>query len=352
MVPADRQMLLERLPAGYAALMPEPGNARPATSLAMAQSLLETSARTGDSRLAARGEALLSRFPLDDFNPGLLQARAFAAQHRHDFDAAVKLLDRVIRDDPQNADARLSRSQVNLVRGRLQDARKDCAALLGIDVGNGMLCTAALALRRGEYAAAALLVDRWLGSTLPLDPRSRHALVLRAEIAARSRQGGADAWFRRALVLDQRDVRTLAAYARYLRSQAREREVEALLAGSPGSDGLQLQRALAAHRLDPARARALVDAQAARYALARAVGSQPELRDEAEFLLALRKQPDAALALALENFKDQRDHEDVDILRRSAVASGRQEALIPLQRWADSQQLLLAPLHVPAPVPR
>lgn len=350
MVPTDRQMLLERLPDGYAALMPAPGNARPASSLAMAQSLLETSARTGDSRLAARGEALLSRFPLDDFNPALLQARAFAAQHRHDFAAAVKLLDRVIRDHPQYADARLSRSQVNLVRGRLQDARKDCAALLGIDVGNGMLCTASLALRRGEFAQAAVLVERWLGSTLPSDVGRRHALVLRAEIAARSGQGDADAWFRRALALDRRDVRSLAAYARYLRSQGREREVETLLASAPGSDALQLQRILAAYRIDPARARAQADAQAARYALARAVGTQPELRDEAEFLLVLRKQPDAALALAVENFKDQRDYEDVDILRRSAVAAGRQEMLAPLQRWADSQQLRLAPL--PGALPR
>lgn len=343
-VPAHRQVVLERLPEGYAALTPSARAATPAASLAMAQALLDSSARTGDSRLAARAEALLSRFPAEDRSPSLLQARAFAAQHRHDFGAAVVLLDRVIRQAPDDANARLSRSQVNLVRGRLAEARKDCTALLGIDVGDGMLCVASLALRRGEFATAVPLVERWLDSTLPTDPSRRHALVLRAEIAARSGDGDADAWFRSALALDRRDVRTLAAYARYLRSQARDGEVEALLAGSPASDGLQLQLAMAVHRVDPARARKLVDAQAARYALARAVGSEPELRDEAEFLLVLRDDPAAALSLALKNFQVQRDYEDVEILRRSAAAAGRDAALAPLREWAGSQRLPLAPL--------
>ncbi|HYM87256.1 MAG TPA: hypothetical protein VET30_11070, partial [Pseudoxanthomonas sp.] len=347
-IPTDRQALLERLPEGYAALAPSRLPSTPARSLAQAQMLLNTSARTGDSRLAARADALLAAFPATDRPPALLYARAFSAQHHHDFLGALVLLDSLIQDNPRDGNARLSRSQVRLVLGRLDQAREDCTALLGIDISDGLLCAASLSLRRGEYTTAGSLVERWLASTIPADGRRRYALVLRAEIAARAGDGDADAWFLRALALDRRDVRTLAAYARYLRGVGRNREVEILLSQDTVSDGLQLQRALASHRVDSARARKLIEAQGARYALAHAVGSEPEMRDEAEFLLTLRRQPDAALVLALKNFESQRDHEDVEILRRAAAAAGRNDVLASLQKWADSQHLKLPPLRVQA----
>ena len=54
--------------------------------------------------------------------------------------------------------------------------------------------------------------------------------------------------------------------------------------------------------------------------------------------------PDGALDLALRNFADQRDYEDVDVLRRSALAARRPDALQPLQAWAATQGLSLAPV--------
>lgn len=341
MVPAGPQVVLERLPRGYAALMPTAPSATPASALETARALLDAAARTGDFRLAARADALLSRFPPGDNTPALLSARAFSAQHRHDFTAALRFLDRLVAQLPRDGDARLSRAQVHLVQGRLDKAREDCTALVGIDVGDGLLCVASLSLRRGDHDSAADLLDRWIAQSLPTGGSSRYALVLRAEIAARARDADTERWFQRALALDGADVRTLAAYARYLRSVGRDREVEALLAGKTDNDGLQLQRALAAYRIDPVQARTLVQAQAARYALAHQVGSQPEMRDEAEFLLTLRGQAGPALALALANFQDQRDYEDVDILQRSAEAAGRDDALAPMRQWAAAQRLPL-----------
>jgi hypothetical protein len=207
-----------------------------------------------------------------------------------------------------------------------------------------MLCTASLSLRDGNYASAANILEYWLAQADSDDPRRRYALVTRGEIAARSGDRTAAAWFLRALALDTGDVRTLAAYARYLRGAGRDREVESLLAGSIEHDGLQLQRVLAARRAHAANADALVEAQARRYSTAHAVGSQPELRDEAEFLLSLRGKPQAALALAQRNFQSQRDSEDVDLLQRTAIAAGHPEALQPLQAWAVSQHLTLPPI--------
>lgn len=354
-VPAGEDVVIERLPRGYARLLPVAtptsavARARALPSLPQVQQLLATAARTGDARLAARAEGLLARFPASTQSPQVLRARAYSHQYRHDFASAADLLDALIERDPRDADARLARMQINLVRGELARARADCAALvLGIDAGSGMLCVSMLALRSGDYATAADAADRWLRAGNISDQtqrdRQRHALLLRAEIAARARAADADAWFRRALAVAPDDVRTLAAYARYLRGMSRDRDALALLANAPDSDGLQLQRALAAKRGDPRQAVALVAAQSRRYALAHALGSEPELRDEAEFLLSLRGDPDAALALAERNFRTQRDHEDVDLLQRAAIAANRPEALAPLRAWAAAQRLALPPM--------
>lgn len=344
-VPTDPDQILERLPRGYARLAPAARRDGNATA-ADIQQLLATAARTGDARLAARAEALLARYPADTRNPRVLHARAYSRQYRHDFDGAVALLDTVIARNPRDGDARLARAQLNVVRGQLDRARADCVALvLGVDAGSGAPCVAMLALRRGDHAAAAQALDRWLaesaGARGTPPGRLHHALLLRAEIAARANAADADARFRRALAVAPGDVHTLVAYARHLRAQGRDREAMALLADAPENDGVRLQQALAARRGDPARAAALAAAQGRRYALAHALGSEPELRDEAEYLLTLRGDAAAALALAQRNFQAQRDHEDVDILQRAAIAAGQPAALAPLQAWAASQRLRL-----------
>jgi len=340
-VPSGPDVVIERLPAGYAALSPHIGPATPARTVAEADTLLAAAARTGDSRLAARADALLARLPANSPRPDVIRARAFSAQHRHDFDGAVVLLDRLIAREPRDGDARMSRAQIHLVQGRLDLARADCTSLvLGVNADDGLLCTASLALRRGETGTASALLDRWLAQAPPADPRRGYATVMRAEAAARSGDADAERWFRQALAGDPDDVKTLAAYARYLRAIGRDRDVEALLAATD-ADGLQLQRALAANAAGAANAAALADAQARRYATAHAVGSQPEMRDEAEFLLTLRRRPAEALALAQRNFGAQRDYEDVDLLIRAARAAGAPDAVRPLQAWARAQGIAL-----------
>jgi hypothetical protein len=344
----DPHLVLEHLPHGYARLMPTSLSSTPAAaplaSITRIRQLLAIAAQTGDARLAARADALLARMPVHANDPDVLLARAFSAQHRHDFTAAVTLLDTASAQSPRNAAARLSRAQIQLVRGRLDLARADCTALvLGIDAGSGLLCVGMLSLRSGHYAAAAAALDRWLQDSSPADESRRYALVMRAEVAARACDRAADAWFRRALALAPDDVRTLAAYARYLRSVGRDREVAPLLIAQTSHDGLQLQRTLAAYRLDPQAATPLVNAQARRFAAAHAAGSPTELRDEAEFLLVARNDARGALALAQLNFNSQRDFEDVALLQRAAVAAGRQDALQPLHAWSAGQHLLLPP---------
>lgn len=346
-VPDRLDSVLERLPKGYAALSADRSNSRP--SLALIEQLLNTAASTGDSRLAARADGLLQKFPASESSPALLRLRAFSAQHRHDFALSLELLDTLVEQQPRDGDARLARAQIHLVQGRLDRARSDCAALVfGVDAGNGLLCASSLALRSGQLRDAADLADRWLANAASDDQGRRYVLILRAEIASRAGDADADRYFRSALALAPADVRSLAAYARHLRANERHREIVALLSGRE-SDGLCLQRALAADIVKDARAAAMAKALASNYQLLHRLGSEPELRDEAEFQLSLRGDAMAALALAQRNFETQRDYEDVDLLRRAAAAAHRPEALVPLRAWAQSQRLQLAPLAGTSP---
>ncbi|HJW46119.1 MAG TPA: hypothetical protein VJ484_06480, partial [Lysobacter sp.] len=214
-VPSDANVVIERLPPGYARLMPAAyvaaSVATSPSSMTRIQQLLATAARTGDARLAARAESMLAGFPLATRDPNVLRARAYSAQHRHDFAGAVRQLDTLMAGNPRDGDARLARAQINLVRGHLDQARADCAALvLGVDAGRGLLCVAMLALRTGDYSTAARAADRWLHDSARHDESWRYALRLRAEIAARAGDADADARFRRALAAAPDDVRTLA----------------------------------------------------------------------------------------------------------------------------------------------
>ena len=284
-VPADPAMVLERLPAGYASLTPS--STRRGDPVAEAERLLSAAGATGDARLATRAETLLAAGSNVAPTDRVLRARAFAAQHRHAFTEAVGILDNLIARSPRDGDARLSRAQIETLRGQLKRARSDCAVLaLGVDTGRGLLCVAVLALRQGDFSSAANVLDRWLAQAPAGDPSRRYALVMRGEIASRARVEDADRWFGHAVRLAPQDVRTLAAYARHLRSQGRHEDVMAILANAPDHDGLALQRALAAQALQLPLSPALLAAQARRYALARRLGATPELRDEAELVLA------------------------------------------------------------------
>ena len=319
--------------------MPTDAASTTAPSLPQIQALLATSSRSGDMRLAARADALLSRLP-DNGSPAVLRAKAFSAQHRHDFSGALRLLDAALIKDPDDNDSRLSRAQIQLVQGRLDLARKDCGALtLGMQIDAGALCLIALSMRRGNQAQAGRLADRLIAQAGSDPDLMRYLLTTRGEIASRAGDADIDPWFKRALASAPDDVRTLAAYARALRASGRNREVLDLLASGPDTDTLQLQRTLAANAIGSADATRLIDSQGRRYALAHAVGTQPEMRDEAEYLLTLRGDANAALELALRNFRQQRDVEDVDILRRAALAARRPDALAELQAWARAQNL-------------
>jgi antirestriction protein ArdC len=307
-----------------------------------AAQLLELGARTGDSRLIDRALAMYKEGSTRAQSQEGLLVRAWVAQHRHRFDLALSLLDRLLAQEPGHASALEIRTQIKLTGGALRAAAHDCARLaLLVDAGRGLYCAAAIADRRGHYDAAVSLLNRLLMQpSLPVE-RQRQALVLRAEIRTRIGCEEAEHDWQQALALGDGDVRTLRARARALRQSARADEVLRLLPSMPADDGLLLERALAERELGNAEAAAAATRELGRrYALLADLGVAPEPRDHAEWLLSLRDEAFAALEAAQRNFSQQREREDVDLLRRAAVAAGQPAALETLRAWQDSEGLV------------
>ena len=337
-VPTDPNLVLEVLPSGYRALAGPTYPNDP--QLPRIQSMLDIAARTGDTRLSTRAQAMLDRIEPAKVDANVLRAKAFSAQHRHDFDLSRELLTQILRRDPSDGSALLSRAQVNIVQGHLNKARSDCATLaLRIDASLGTICTAALQLRVGDYESAARLADRSLSGS-DLDPGlQRFLLVIRGDIASRIGAADATGWYERALVLDPQDVRTQLALARHLRRAGKPWEALAVLKSASDSDTVLLQRILAAREAGIPEAAQWADQLARRFQLARQTGSGTELRDEAEFHLSVRRNTKLGLKLAQENFETQRDIEDQELLERAAGAMQSPEALQELHKWERSERM-------------
>ena len=336
-VPTSPGEVIERLPRGYASIEARPSQAAP--TIESIEAMLSAAARNGDSRIAYRAEADLARLPAGPYAPRVAKARAYAAQHRHDFGKATALLEDVIRRDGRDAGARLALAQILLVQGDIARAKAQCLTMaLGVDAENGALCIAAWALRTGAYGRVRAILDDWLAQSGPRNPARGYALLMRAEAASRAGAPDADRLYREALAAAPGDVAPIAAYARHLRSIGRHRDAVLLLAASPDTDGLRLQLALSAQALRLPQAKGLIASQQRRYALSRSLEQAPEPRDEAELMLATGNAL-GALSVAEHNFETQRDYEDVLILQRAATAAGQPERLAGLLAWAKSQGL-------------
>jgi hypothetical protein len=306
--------------------------------------LIAHAAVTGDVALADRAETLVIRDPARAESSEGLLLRAWAAQHRHEFEAANVLLERLLTREPRHAAALDIRAGIALATGALRRAAGDCARLALIDAARSVLCTAQLERARARPARAAELLQRWLDQGNATSPLRAHGLLLRAELAAMLREPDTETRFLAARGAAPEDLRTLVAYAHWLRQSGRAGDALALLDGRDSPDALLLERALAARAVgDAALAARLTEQLEARHRALRKAGLEPELRDAAELALSLRGDTSAALALARSNFTQQREPEDVALLQRAAAAALAPEALQELAEWREAEGVESAP---------
>jgi tetratricopeptide (TPR) repeat protein len=344
-LPTDDAQVLERLPSrstpqfrelrlrqAEAAKSPRDLPA----ALALATAYIRASRVEGDPRFLGYAQATLGPWWADPAAPtAVLVLRATILQSRHEFDAAVADLDRVLQRDPRHAQALLTRATILTVQGKYAAARADCERLVGlVPPTYPVICRSSIDSVTGTAAAAYDAVQRALATSPRVDATQRvWGQTLLGEIAHRRGDRAASAHFLAALAIDGKDLYLLAAYSDWLLDQGRARDVIALLETETRIDPLLLRLALAQKALQRPEAAASIATLQARFDASRTRGDTVHQRENARFELFLRADPGAAIALARNDWTVQREPADVRILAEAAVAAEDAAALDVVKKW-------------------
>lgn len=351
-VPAEDAAVLERLPGKRddpamrelrrlrAAASAAPADARAAGRLAQHYFMLAMA--QGDPRYVGYAEAALRAWPGDDAPAEVLFVRGLLRQYRHDFAGALVALDRALAREPRHVAARSWRAAIFMVQADYRAAARECALLT--EIASELISAGCLAYvdgttgraRGGHERLSAALARRPDAS-----PETRLWTLTRlAEMAWRFGDAPlADRHFRDALKLGVTDNFLLAAYADFLLEQDRPQDVVALLQDWVRSDTLLLRLAIAEQRLGLPAARAHAQALADRFAAAERRGERLHRGEEARFLLDLKGDARGALAVAIENWKDQREPRDALVLLEAAAAARDPKAAAPVLKWLDESRV-------------
>jgi hypothetical protein len=293
-------------------------------ALEVARAAIRDGRASADPRRYGQAQAALAPWwSIPDAPMSVRVLRAIIRQSLHDFAGAEADLDAILRLDPRNGQARLTRAFVRQTVGALADAKDDCRRL---PTSLGPTAAAVCLLRVEALTGSAGTALERLDYIFKNDGRSeplvrRWAQTVGADMAAMLGQTeAADLRFSEATA-DGGDIPTLVAFADHLLDTDRPAEVLTLLAGRSEADIVYLRLAIAGKRLDDARAPQWAALLADRFAAAKAGGVQLHLREEARFELEVRGDAATALGLALANWKIQKEPSDVRLVLQAALAA-------------------------------
>ena len=350
-VPKDEGTVLERLPGRAdapamvelrqlrAAAASRPGDAVAATALA--KRYFELANAEGDPRYVGYAEAAIARWADTDAPADILYVRGLLRQYRHDFDTGLADFAAALEKDPEHYGAHAWRAAIFMVRANYPAAAKECAALPG-DPNDlyAVGCRAYVEATTGSLRAAHARLSQALSEQDDAEPQIRLWVLTRlAEMAWRMDEPAeAERLFKQALDLGIEDNFLLAAYADFLLERDRPKEVVAMLKAWERSDTLLLRLALAEKRLGMSEAAAHIQALGDRFAAAALRGERLHMGEEARYLLDLKGDPKKALAVGLDNWKDQREPRDALVVLQAALAAGDHQPAAPVVRWLEESR--------------
>jgi tetratricopeptide (TPR) repeat protein len=343
-IPGNDAEVVAELPMG-ARHNNVPSGAKTATrldiALPLAQFDISQARATGDLRFLGYAEAILQPW-LDQptVAPQVLVLNATILQSRHAFEASLSQLDRALEGRPQDAQAWLTRATVLRVLGRYDEAMDSCKRMAAAaDAAVTTLCEQSLRGLSGHledaYAAIATLAPQ----DLPPEVRAWRYSEL-GEMAERlGNDTAAEHWFREGLQIAPGDFYMRTACADLMLRQRRSAETLQLLTGYESMEPMLLRIAIAHEQLHD-NAAASADALLSNaFQLEEQRGESVHRREQARYLLDVSHQPQAALVAAQENWRVQREPDDILILLRAAHDAHQGQAAQPALQFLERQGL-------------
>ncbi len=305
----------------------------PLPAVQLAQRYFDLAVARGDPRYVGYADAVVARFG-EPLPASLLLVRGQLRQYRHDFEGALGDFAAALASDPHLAVAHAWRGAIYLVRADYVAAQRECDALqrLGSATLHGG-CTGLVQAYGGQLEAGYRTLEKASAGTRDADNRL-WLLTRLGEVAAwRGEPDGAEKHYREALAIGRDDGYLLAAWADFLLDAGRADEVLGQLAGWEASDNLLLRLAEAEAILKRPGAARLGQMLEDRFAAAKLRGDTTHRAEEARYQLHLRGDAKAAVRLAAENYRVQREPRDARILLEAAIAAGDAAAAQVVRDW-------------------
>ena len=307
-------------------------------AISLATKFIAQARSQGDPRFLGQAQAILAPWwNLPTPPPSVLLLRATIRQNAHEFDLALADLDEVLSRQPRNAQAWLTKASILQVQGRYEEARGACQPLFrsaGRHVA--LTCLSDIAGLTGQAAVSRDLLTTSLSRPdISVEERLWILTVLAEVVARTGYPRSAEKYFEEARSIGVKDYYLLGVYADFLLDQGRAQDVVTLLQRDTRSDGLLLRLTLAEQALHAPALQDHTAELAARFAASRERGTPVHLREEARFTLALLQDSQAALILAQDNWKIQKEPSDARLLLECAWASGNRRAAKPVLEWLD-----------------
>jgi tetratricopeptide (TPR) repeat protein len=312
-------------------------------AIRVARGNLELGRVTGDLRYTGYAQAALTPWwNLQQVPQAVLVLRATLRQRMHEFEPALADLETALEVNPRNIQARLTRATLLQVQGSYDRARDDCRVLQNLT--QELVWTACLSTVDGvtgqlreSYVRLRAALDR---SPNPEPAVRGWVLTSLAEMAARAGMAAdAEMQFRAVLSLDSPDNYLLGAYADFLLDRERVDDVAALLRDKTRVDPLLLRYALALQGQGSTELPARVEQLRDRFTASRLRGDRVHLREEARFTLQLLSAPEAALSLAQENWRLQKEPIDLRILLEAALGARDAATVDQVREWLRASRL-------------
>ncbi len=312
-------------------------------ALMLAQRYITQSRVDGDPRYLGYAQAALAPWYDQPDPPTAVRViRATLMQSIHQFPASLRDLDAVLKADPRNAQAWITRATVLQVMGDYAHATQSCNALRSLaPTLIAITCLSNVRSLNGHARQSYEQLKSALAQAPGADPGIKiWVITLLAEMAERlGKFTAAEGHFKTALTLDNADSYLLGAYADFLLNQKRAAEVVPLLKDKTQVDALLLRYALALQVTDSRAAAASTAILDSRFAAAMLRGDTVHQREQARFELQLMHRTPTALQLAQRNWAIQKEPADVRIFLEAALAANDKSAAQPVLDWLKTTRL-------------
>lgn len=312
-------------------------------AVALALAYIDYGRSTGDARFLGRAMAVITPFMATPEPPiPVLLAHATIQQSRHLFQASREELAAILKRDPGSAQGWLTLATVAMVQGDHALANTACVHLANVSSDfMGIICTASLRALSGQARQAYTLLSLEEDPGPKAPPEIRAWIEgLMADTAARFGDAtSAEAHFRSALQFTPGDNFLLADYGEFLLDQGRPQAALDLLGSDRQSDTSMLVTVAAEAALGLPQLKADESNMDARFLSMEQRGDHVFLREQSGYLLHVKHDPQAALALAEQNWKVQRAPKDVRVYLEAALAAHQPAAAKPVLDFIASTHL-------------